>query len=307
MPPAEVILGDEFVEPDADIVLKIDFRADEGSPARVFDLAADLIRALEGIDEVLVQSIGTKIETTFILENLQKSSIRVFLRTLLKSTDDDALKSLDWKKQVGSYLVRGKYAAIRWLDGDKPLEGTSSLSDLTLEIARLAHESDVRHLPDYPSPNPTRLAQALDQLQEVKGKFREKEGLTITLGKDRYVVDLEKTWMPSDYVDGGSEERQLSNEMEMILIIKKPDFLGTAQWQFKHGKNTINAPVEDEDWMADFRAGAFPLKPGDALRVRLRFDYTYSEKGDLLETKQQIVRVFGVEHAPTPTPDLFER
>ena len=139
--------------PDSEIVFTISFDATSGSAAHVFDLAADLIRSLQGIDDVLIQSIDAKIETMLVLEDLQKSSVRVFLRTVLAKVDDDALKSLDWKQQVGRYLVKGKYAAIRWLDGEAPNKGEHQLSDLTEEIARLAQESDVRHLPDYPRPN----------------------------------------------------------------------------------------------------------------------------------------------------------
>ena len=253
MPSIEVILEDNILPPDSDIVFTISFDAKSGSAAHVFDLAADLIRSLQGIDDVLVQSIDTKIETTLVLEDLQKSSIRVFLRTVLEKLDDDALKSLDWKQQVGRYLVKGKYAAIRWLDNEEPSKGLGQLSDLTEEIARLAQESDVRHLPDYPRPNPTRFAQALDKLQETKAKFGDNEQLTITLGKDQYTVDLSKTWLPSDFLKDSEDEKQLSNEQDMFLIIKKPDFLGTAMWQFKHGKMIINATIEHIEWMERLR------------------------------------------------------
>lgn len=306
MPSIEVVLAEEIVPPDSDIVFTISFDATSGSAAHVFDLAADLIRSLQGIDDVLIQSIDAKIETMLVLEDLQKSSVRVFLRTVLAKVDDDALKSLDWKQQVGRYLVKGKYAAIRWLDGEAPNKGEHQMSDLTEEIARLAQESDVRHLPDYPRPNPTRFAQALDRLQETKAKFGENEELTITLGKDQYRVDLSQTWLPSDFSTATEDEKKLSNEQDMYLIIKKPDFLGTAQWQFKHGKTIINATIEHDDWMDRFKSGDFPLRPGDALHVRMRLDYTYNPKGDLIDTKMRIVHVFEVRQAPPGTPDLFK-
>ena len=96
MPSIEVVLAEDIVPPDSDIVITISFAATSGSAAHVFDLAADLIRSLQGIDDVLVQSIDSKIETMLVLEDLQKSSVRVFLRTVLEKLDDDALKSLDW-------------------------------------------------------------------------------------------------------------------------------------------------------------------------------------------------------------------
>lgn len=308
MSPTEIALSDDFLPPKSDIILKIDFDPRSDNAAHVFELAADLIRSLQAVDDVLIQSIDSKIETTMILEDLQKSSLKIFLRNVLNTLDDEALRELDWKKQVGQFLVKGKYAALRYLDGEAPKNGARQLSDLTDEIAKLAMESDVRHLPDYPRPNPTRFSQALDRVQEVKEKFGPNESLTITLGKDEYRVDLGKTWLPSDFIHSDEgEERQLSNEMDMILIIKKPDFLGSAQWQFKHGKSSINATIEHKEWLERFHSGEFPLCPGDALRVRLRSDYSYNEKGDLIDTKLKIVHVFEVEQGPKPQDDLFDK
>src|SRR5688572_20764712 len=88
--------GDGFVEPESDIEIKIDF-VEGGSSARVFDIAADLIRAFEDLDSVLLSSVDSQISTSLILEDVQKSSLKIFLRNVLRQADDEALKTLDWK------------------------------------------------------------------------------------------------------------------------------------------------------------------------------------------------------------------
>jgi hypothetical protein len=50
----------------------------------------------------------------------------------------------------------------------------------------------------------------------------------------------------------------------------------------------------DVDWLEDFHAGKHPLKPRDALRVRIRIAHTYDRRGDLLEADETIVKVFFV-------------
>ena len=144
-----VYIGDRFDEPPSEIVLKIDFREGEGSAARPFQIAADLISALEDLDATLSKSIDSSIRTALIVEDLQKSSIKVFLRNTLKAIDDDGLKTLDWKPLVGAYLVKAKYAALRWLDEDKP-----QLEDLTSEIGRLADQTKIHHVHAPAPPNP---------------------------------------------------------------------------------------------------------------------------------------------------------
>lgn len=74
-----VSVGD--VEPfvDADIVLKINYDPDVGSAARVFEIAADLIRSLEDMDRVFSQSIHLELETSLVVEDLRKSRAILYL------------------------------------------------------------------------------------------------------------------------------------------------------------------------------------------------------------------------------------
>src|SRR5690606_20875242 len=136
-----------------------DFREDAGSAARVFDIASNLIKAFEDLDRVLITTVDSKISTALILEDVEKSSLKIYLRNLLKASDDQALKELDWKPQVGKYLVRAKYIALEWLDRSISESEPAQIEDLTDRIRELAVETDVRHLPDYPPINPSRLAQ----------------------------------------------------------------------------------------------------------------------------------------------------
>lgn len=301
----KITLGGEVMPPKSDMVLRIDY-VDDGSASRVFDIAAELIRAFEDLDRVLITSIDSKISTQLVLEDLEKSSVKIFLRNILKHLDDQALKKLDWKPLIGQYLVKGKHAALEWLDRDIAESDSAGIEDLTEKMRCLAEETDVRHLPDYPQLNPTRIAQPLDQLQRVKSQFKDGEKLTITLGQDEYEVDTRKTWLPSEHMREVTGERELSNETDIILVIRKPDFLGKTQWQFRHGKTSFNAHITDEEWMKEFHSGEHSLKPGDALQARARFTNLYDENGDLIKTETQIVKVQGIIHAAPSPKSLFD-
>jgi hypothetical protein len=301
-----VILGEEPpMPPKSDIEIKIDFDESDGSAARVFDIASNIIRAFEDLDRVLVTSVDSKIRTSLILEDVEKSSLKIWLRNILRASDDQAIKELDWKPQVGKYLVRAKYAALQWLDqsiGDDP----PKIEDLTQKMRELAAETDVRHIPDYAPINPARLAQPLDAIQRTKGQFKEGEKLTITLGKEDYQVNLERRWLPSEHLPDIPIERELSNELDMVLIIRKPDFLAKSQWQFKHGKTALFSAIEDEDWMHEFHAGRQVIKPGDALRVRVRIEYSYNADGDLCDQKTTIIKVYGIIPSSAPLKGMFD-
>ncbi|TPM14060.1 hypothetical protein [Mesorhizobium sp. B2-3-6] len=290
---------------DSDIKIKIDFDDTDSSASRVFDIASNLIKAFEDLDRVLITSVDSKISTALILEDVEKSSLTIWLRNMLRATDDDALKGLDWKPQVGKYLVKAKYVALQWLDKSVG-DDTPKLEDLTETIRELAAETDARHLPDYPPINPARIAQPLDAIQRVKGQFKKTEKLTVTLDKSEYQVDITKQWLPSQHLPETPIAQELSNEADMLLIVRKLDLLGRSQWTFKHGKSSISASIDDPDWIREFHQGKHPITPGDALKVRMRFDYRYDAGGDLCDQKETIIKVYAVIHAAAPPADLFK-
>ncbi len=95
---------------EADFAIDIDFKRGEGNPQRVFRAADKMIQALQRVDEALCASIDTSIKPVMMLEDIEAGSIRIWLKNVLETADDQAIKELDWKPAVGKYLVRGKYA-----------------------------------------------------------------------------------------------------------------------------------------------------------------------------------------------------
>lgn len=238
-----------------------------------------------------MQSIDSELSTALVVEDLEKSSSKVFLRNVLVDLPDEALKDVNLRQLLGHYLIDGKYAAIRYLDNDEEI---AQIADLTDEIAELARQTDARHLPDYPKPNKARLAQSLDRFQEAKKRFADNEGLTITLGREEYAVDLSKTWLPSENLQPDEDGQELVSEQDVFLIIAKPDFIGEAKWSFKHGKKAVSYKLKGEDRLQDFHAGKYPIKLGDALRVKIRVVHKYDKRGDLLEADEAIIKIFSV-------------
>jgi hypothetical protein len=50
-------------------------------------------------------------------------------------------------------------------------------------------------------------------------------------------------------------KESLESTVPMILIVKRPDFLGDSRWEFRHGKQPIDAKLIDATWITEFRNG----------------------------------------------------
>ena len=277
---------------NADFSFKIDFARGTGNPRRIFDAASALIDAFEVLDAALIEFIDSEIEPLMVLEDVEASSLRVFLKNVLSRVDDEALKTLDWKPVVGQYLVKAKYLALEFLD-DRTVVGRHSLSYLKEGLRRLAEETDVRHLPDYAPIHEGRLVTALDRMQEAKRELERDDRLTIELEGRSYEVDLSSDWEPSEEIKP-SDTKESTSVGEITLTIRKPDFIKDTMWLFSHGKNTLSAPIHDAEWLARFHRREVLIAPGDALRCRVIFTYIYDDKGALIDQRIDIDRVLEV-------------
>ena len=81
---------------------------------------------------------------------------------------------------------------------------------------------------------------------------------------------------------------------EMILPVKKPDYLGDSQWELRHGRRNINARIEDEAWLRQFQNRQKDVRPGDALRCVVQVEYSYGFDNELLSERYTVSEVLEV-------------
>src|SRR2546421_496258 len=113
--------------PHADFCIEIDYAKDSPNPSRVFRAMSDLIEALQSVDSTLAESLAIKLEPVLLLEDIEAGSIKAWLAQKIESVDDQALKSGDYKKVIGSYLVKGKYLVVDFLRGKTEIKSGSDV------------------------------------------------------------------------------------------------------------------------------------------------------------------------------------
>ena len=81
---------------------------------------------------------------------------------------------------------------------------------------------------------------------------------------------------------------------EMILAVKKPDYLGTSKWELRHGKRTISARIDDPEWLQRFQRRAVDVRPGDALRCMAEIELLYGFDNELIAERDTVMKVLEV-------------
>lgn len=89
----------------------------------------------------------------------------------------------------------------------------------------------------------------------------------------------------------------------IILKVRRPDYLGSAQWEFRHGSDTVQAPITDIAWLRRFQSRQVRLQPRDAIRCRMRVRVQYGANLEPIQTSREVVEVIDVIEADT-TPQV---
>ena len=282
----------------ADFAIEIGFVPGTPDPARVFRSMTQLIDTFQKFDRELVHTIDVNIEPIMLLEDIEAGSIKSWLTALLQATDDTGLGELNWKKIVGGYLVRAKYLTIDFLRGTTEAMTKNDLEGLQKRILQAAEETGVKRIPTYSPPSKALLIRSITDIGMSLSPLQTGDHAVFeTRSGDTVEFNLSIRVVPESLHDL-LVEHSLMHDEEMILKVKKPDFLGDSKWESIH-ESTIEAKLLDEDWLGKFRNNEIILQPGSALRVLMHVEVEYGYDKELVSRKYQIIKVYEVIPPPS--------
>lgn len=288
------------LEQHGTFAIKIDYKKDSLRPSRVFRAMSGIVEGFQSLDGNLVQAFPIAVGSELILEDIQTGSLRSVLKYVLNGIDDEAIKGLEWKKMVGGFLLRAKHAVLRWIEHREAIESRQALLGLVQELTQLAHATQILHLPAYrPLPVPllikdiAMISDAANQLDPEDVATYEAEGRTSGFNQHFHV--------DAQFAERLLTDETITNRSEVLLRVKKPDYLGESMWEFVHAGHVIRAKIDDHDWLLSFQFQRVEVRPGDALRVQLETTTLHGSDGDEIITYFKVLRVLEVKRGTTGT------
>lgn len=283
---------------DAEFGITIDFERGSSDPVKVFDAMTKLLGGFKDIDRLILGATDPDLEPIMVLEDVEAASITSWVRNKVKAIDDVALKEFDVKQQVGKYAVKAKYRILKYLDQKVVEEEGVRLETLKEDLYKLATENPTARQLPLPNRIPLEdLTKPMDKIQEAKKLIGKNDRIIFKTEHSSHELDKSSTKKPSKYVDEVSKDSH--GEMEMILTIRKPDLLGNAQWEFRHGNDPLNANIDDETWLSSLHKGEIAIVSGNGIECTVIYKYEYDDKGNLISKHHAISKI----HRVIP-PDL---
>lgn len=275
--------------------IQIDYAPTSPDPARVFRAMAKLIDAFQKVDRDLASSVSVSIEPILLLERVEAGSVRARLITALRQVHDDSLLNLDWKPLVGQYLVKGKHRLLKWLERNPEITSRSQVLELQGELLDIVPIPTPGNL-QLPAPvPPAALLEDIKAIAEARDELQPGDSAVYEAGGDSSPVQAPVT-LSSERIEQLLTQEIVITEHEMLLLVKKPDYLGQSRWEFRLDDHTIEAKLQDDAWLARFKAGHIVLRPGDALRAVVKSEAYRGFEGNVVATRYYIRQVLGVVH-----------
>lgn len=286
--------------PKADYCIEIKFEKGSKDPARVFRAMQEMIDTFQEFDKSLVKAIDSNIEPILILEDIESGSIKSWLSSILEAVDDDALKNIDWKPAVGKYLVKAKYIAVDFLNGKTLISNAFEVTQLENKIHNLAQETDVKWLPIYEKIPTRRLLHSVERISSSLSHLQKTDNASYLISETEKVnFNLEFKLVPESIDDLVTKDKLVSKS-EMILKVKKPDYLGESKWDFRHGGKSFPAKIVHREWLENFQNREVDIRPGDSIRAKVEIINKYDFDGELITTDYIILKVIEIIQISNP-------
>ena len=278
-----------------DFLLTINFPPHAKNPQRIFSTASECIGALQACDRMLLKSFPTVIQPVFVLEQVETGSLKMWLKQFLEAVDNDALKNIDWKPAVGKYLVKGKYYLLKKLEGKNGLPNKNELQEISNGLHELAKETDVLKLPAYSRVAEIDIAEHTRIISYALRTLEHGESISFDGNDGEAIIEANFSVTDED-INNLLIDQTLENTSELIMMVRKPDFLGETKWDFRFNRRNLSVSIVDKDWLSMFQAGEIDIRPGDALRVRMKETVAYDSTGEVVDEQREIIKVISVIH-----------
>jgi len=283
------------MEPGATrFALRIGFEPDTEDPGRVFRAMNQLIDSVQDLDSLLARIVSAEIESRLILDDIQSGSLLSFIRQNVKLDEKTPYKGNNPKSKIEKYLneANGEFFRLASNNGDSP--GIEEIEKMLKDLNQMAKETDVLQLDGYGKVPIAEIINLLKQIGEALKNLNtgdsasyispESEEIPLNIG-----FDIEDTSIEDEII-----AETITNKNEMILKIKKPDYLGLSQWQFRHRTGSFFAKIEDAGWLDDFQGRGVDVRPGDSLRVILEVTVDYDSGGEVINEDKTVLEVINV-------------
>jgi hypothetical protein len=286
-------MDNRIIDFEAEFAITIDYQKGEGNPARVFRTMTGLVETFQIFNRNFVNVIDANVESVIFLDEIEIGSIKSVFRDALRAIPDDAIFHLDIRPIFGQVLLMAKKVLIDFTTDKDTITSNQELYNLIDRLNELTDQSQIKMLPSYKPIKPRAILEPLEYLSHSIANLEEGDKATYNSRVGVAYFNPKFRITPEAVEDLISKEVK-DFETEMILRVKRPDFLGDSMWDFRHGSSIFPATINDKDWLKKYQLRQIELRPLDAIKANVRTVRKYDYDSELIAERYYVTKVMQV-------------
>lgn len=278
-----------------DYEIKLNFIPGDNNPENLFIAFANAIKYFKKVDKMLAKTIANDYDISSSLVEVKSGSLRGFFRARVEVKETELQpKELtdDLEDRVKKYLHNSRKAITQGLF-EFGEENDENIHEIIEEVKKVAIDTKISGEPFFKPPSKKEMKPIIDAARDTGEILDDNTSIFYSI-EDEAAIELPKKIKMDETLFIEENRKTIPNIQELILKIKKPDYLGDSKWEMKHGNNKLICKIEDTAWIEKFKTKKVFAFPGDSLRCNVNIVHEYDSKLNLIKSEYFIVEVLDV-------------
>ena len=177
------------------------------------------------------------------------------------------------------------------------IRNKEQIQQLESKLLTIAEQANVTHLPTFSSANGERLIPTIGRITNALSHLGDQDRAIYITHDSRTELNASFNYVPEKIEELLTQE-VITSKAEMILKVKRPDYLSEARWEFRHASKIIDAKILDAEWLRGFQNRQYDVRPGDSLRVNVEINVKYGYDGEVVGINHNIIKVLEILQTP---------
>jgi len=254
-------------------IIKIDY-----DPAKD-DLAGSLLalsKIVEGhaqTNAILAKAFDQQVESTILMEDIQHSSIKLFIKNVLKNTDQEEIKDKGFTAFMRQALVDGRETLLDYIDDHEKIGKIEDLREVKGKLKQVAEDAGSQNTTAIQGLSERSVAEAIGGLSPPDKGLNSSQKITVIAHGKEHEVNRNFRYKSTDVEEILMASEETWRNQEKLIRIKQLAYEGESRWSIQDtdGHN-YKAKILDTEWLEKFQNGQlsqeeFPF-PKTVLKVR---------------------------------------
>lgn len=275
--------------------IKFEYTKQIKDPVKLFLNYSKIIDSIKISDIMLAKTINRQVHYSQYLISIENGSFISSIKSLFEYEESESIDNLDDinDENVNNYLSAGNQAIINELESGQ-INSEKQITKIRDEINEAAKKNKISNNFNYSPPTIPEIIDVTKSFSDATQEFSDDEKISIIDKNEKIFVIPNNVKVDVSKIEEELIKKFITTNRQLILKIKKPDYLGDAKWEFKHGNNRIDAKISDKKWLTQFHEKNIPLTPGDSLEVEVQITEEYDKYGNLFKNDYNILRIIDV-------------